>query len=842
MNSGQLISMSKRGFTVEFVYTRDYLATDQYETQPKLFWWTSASRRWHAWSELSFEYGSDVSNKSSVFIQIDDTDAIRTDDTLRVEAIVKSPNYAKVLAGSKAGSDKIYLKTIYKTLAKTGTFKKDMQLRLNTSAPISNASDLKEDRLELRGLLKGKLVIKIKSESVEGDLPMNFASVDHFGMLEENMDYLAPVLNGNYARSIAPFEGGMSTHEKEEINRRGGIFMPSKEILKEVPPSPLWINEAAVVHSMFFWVDYTRHEPDERFYQNLSKIVLERYRVDRSDYIKWVDTQFSSTGETISVDFLKACEIMADMVTILPTRLPYIGDFTYLQRRKTGSRDPQKKSIESFHDAMRLMAGDCEDDSALIHYIARGLEIGQTKNADLSVSHKIHGGWTDPLLDSMQRIAHIYVGCGQLGTVTSKFLEKIHGVLPIIGSEKDNNAEIGAHMWWEWIPAQKFENLINATRKTGEKFSIYSEERTRRMPWESKLPWLVCEGTGYLTPLIAPVETYYTSEEDKKNAILERGRVFSFLKNIFKSSSLFKDKSTFQKIAPPIKDQNQMRISTFYRKSTKTYTDRLMREGMNVGEFTWTQIQGYHKEGFNERWTYGVDLRNKLVIPTNSEDQVIIGLTPTPGYTKSELDYTKSALRQQAPHSNPEITRDIPEIEREVQEMRESLARAGFVGPISSKFSHGFPNPDTIFVNFYFIPGSVTGMDIAHGLSEANSSQIIGPVEIAAEIIADDLYNIRLTVCSSDNFITAMKKAEENFNVRRPETRIVDITYKILIKPENGKEITMEFDTQEEQWAFHAGLTGDDKFVGYTDYECDAYEKGKEWVLENPMNFVVVVS
>lgn len=403
------------------------------------------------------------------------------------------------------------------------------------------------------------------------------------------------------------------------------------------------------------------------------------------------------------------------------------------------------------------------------------VEVGRPELADSKVSHKIHGSWNDPLLQSMQKVCRIYVGLGTLGSVVGAYLgqkEKTDKPTPpVIYSYDDMNVDLGYHMWYEYMPVAKLESLINKTNPAS-KFSVYPGET--RAPWEKKMPHHVLEGTGYLSSDLLPIGEYFKGDPveasrritDRKNNLLATVYLMKNTKTL-KSGQIQRQQYMTENIP-------DVRLTRFYRDTTHCYTDKLMRLNFNIGEFTWSYMsprikerdgvaENYPSGNGGNAWKWGVPLRDKLLGVQN------LGLVVTPGHTDDELHAMKSVTRQMPPLDNPLPT--SAETEAKVVKLCEHLNESAkkFV----EKRTHS--KPFSVPINVYYKYADLTSEvqdGILHDIKEFPG---ICDASISPECLTEDILNVRISLSITDRFEAAgviMKEKDTMLFGKQPDSRI----------------------------------------------------------------------
>ena len=669
------------------------------EVEPTLYCWNSAHHNWDSWTSIDdkFTQQDQWSQWKKICLSIEDKTKLRLDDAAWFQVLVKSPNIVGGRSLSKAGTGSFLLCQMAK---EEDEFARELDLTMPTYVDRSTKKPLLKGRLRLRFREKGKITWSSwKFNPTPGPYDRLFVNEKRINL----------VLSAAVWRNMYPF--------MEQAETDGAAFRPSTESVRRVH-APIWTNEAGQMPGMWFWVDYSQNnEGAEPYLSQLARIALERYRLKPEQYIQTIREQFSSvrSGEkNITAEFRRAVHVWADMLTIPSTSMPYIGDYTFVPRKGFFTRSAfQRVSIESFHDALRLRGGDCEDLGRLIHFHNSLLEYGR---------------WRDPLLVEMQRISHIYVGMGSLGTVTDPSLvghkEGPNEGFPIIDSPEDKELEskLGAHMWWEAVPLAKTEKLINRTRPASDPFRLYPQEK--RHSWEEDLPHLIGEGTGYLDPVLQPPRND-----------LERGEKIGHMKAM--RSALLRcpglQKGRFQGTQRMLNDKPAMRYSSFYRRTVQCYTDKFVREGYNVGEFTWA-VKAPSRGGLD--WTYGVNMRDKL----NDDDRDgPIALFPSPGYTDEEISAVRAILRQSPPHARAHLDptkTDDPSVARLQQAFDDATGgRPRHASAVDEISPH--------FINIYFHPDDIEERSLCEDVKRNDNIQ---RVLVKQEFLSGGISNIRLQI------------------------------------------------------------------------------------------------
>lgn len=725
--------------SLNFQFEADNLAPERYEANPELIWWNSTNRHDVIYTPIKFLNEHKLTSvKTQLDIPISNPGELHVDDYLGVECLVESINDEGIRAKSKAGSALILLSKLLKMTTRETI---NVDLRMNTMF----------DGNRRKAFKKGAVKIEIREHPGKDSWRFVPYLEKNVPFLDENIPLYDEVLTRMCNRAIIPFV--------EEIRE----FDPTEEVLRRYQ-LPCYNNEVFPLPGVFFWVDYTKHPADEHFLYNLAKIALDRYQVSKKDFIRSVDNQFDAKSSRLNDDFRQCVIIVSDMICTPSISLEYIGDFTYVSKRgsrnvedyiSTGDEEEEeeeenlseydkigrKKDIESFHDALRMKAGDCEDLAGLNHRVATLLLIGRPEYKNGYDRHRKYGGWKSKLLDRMQKIAHLYVGFGSLGSVTARYLgeDKSESTLvkqpPIEGSVQDRRADIGAHMWWEWIPLCVVEKFINNGIKDQKNHIILFPDDPHS-EWEYDLPHIVGEGTGYLHPLLKPPKEYYHESGERKEVEKMNEEKLCVLKDVLSDCPMFK-KFQFQKLQTMKSIVPGSRLSCFYRDSIHLYTDRFLLEGIPVGEFTWVKSTDKHK-----KWQWAASMYTKLY-----ERQENIILMPSTYYIEEEIPFIHSITRLLPPLKEFSLSRTF--------EFNENLLKR--VDALKSKLEYELSGRDEPEKYTFF--NVIIRSTRFHKKTEREEKEqdrklveqivkceLIYKVDVSLEVITDDIHNVRLQI------------------------------------------------------------------------------------------------
>lgn len=435
---------------------------------------------------------------------------------------------------------------------------------------------------------------------------------------------------------IDKFTKGMATVTEKDasgkvIRTRGWTFDPSLPEGKNIH-APFNKGNMHTLPGFTYYHDRAMQRlPTAPFVLNVARIVLERRGMTEKEFIEYaknpvivLDEQpddLSPPGRerkgkkrlVINPGFVRALRILGEIATAFPTSMSYRGDYADLNtdaisnyeeilsdsdkfhhaehasgmtRRSAGTgshtryfrhsgkpwQEALKVGTEAFGDGMMDRSGDCEDFAKLITRMLAGMYSTKSKH---------------PTIISIQSMLHRYVPFANLSSVTSASIrtapsdddsegsggtsEQIGAV--IVGSRKDLNAPIGAHMFSSLLNKQEVlkgiqrtssrvehlpdgtrlseadqmeiaenvlhksmwrissdtkENVETSSSSIGESFSTDEDSTMNgvsRVEMEEFVrewtPPLILEGTGQSNALVNAVSSYYHTLEDKKSSINE---------------------------------------------------------------------------------------------------------------------------------------------------------------------------------------------------------------------------------------------------------------------------------------------------------------------------------
>ena len=578
----------------------------------------------------------------------------------------------------------------------------------------------------------------------------------------------------------------------DEARLRGDYFAPSHEALTPLH-APLWNTNISVPQWMFW--HQTGDRPTGRavralgaVFVNALDIVLQRHdwKGGKTDFVALVLKQTQNLeSEEYDPRYTYACAVLCDVCCLFATQLYYKYDETYVPAQSSGpgggwfsSKSWERLDVESFHDAARMLGGDCEDLASLIHRMFRWLQLGDPALRATAVdgrlrdteAHRIHGGWRDEGLDALQRMTLWYISGGSIGSVTSARIKPgAGGKKPdlIINGDLDESLDIGGHMWNSMIPVTRAEELLARFDKHGRKPRLRPYYPRKEYPgWVKFMPYLVGEGTGSLYPLIMPLQTYMPDRDSKARARKIHQRRLTALQVIqFETRSLRRHQ--VQRWSGDVDPTPDRRPSYFYRRESNFFTDDFANNDIPHWFVTWARraprvpetataaVAAIPGGAPDNRPTWGVDMRDKIMADSETfgDGKPNVALIMGPATTPEQMASFETRRKQLCPWKIPassdaaradvqqRVFVHIPAFQRSVQDiLGESGALARSLGS-AEDFS-------STRVNVVFMRDSFGDERERVGALE-DLRRIAGKVlraDTVAEYVYDGAHSVRLSL------------------------------------------------------------------------------------------------
>ncbi len=369
--------MEKNRFLkIHFIY-QGKLAGNPYEVNPYLYWWSSTIRNVKngtARSPIKFlNEENQISSKMIVNVPISNSDTYQLDDNIWTECIVHSPSQEGKYVGSRAGALHVTLKDIYDQILENGKWKRKRNDLLMNQMKTDHGQPYKKGEL-----IKMKILLHENPFIKNWKFPSN--SPGPYDIVPKNGQFLSKVLNMSVMSALFPY-----TDTAGKMNLQ---FQPSVSRIESIH-APLWVSNIEVP-GWCYWIDYSDYEPDEPFMTNLASVALDRYGINRNQFLHIADKQLQTISDNYDEDFHTVVAVTMNACAILSISLYYKSDESYSVEKERSffifqNNTPtiRKKSIESFNDALLMLGDDCEGLGVLIHRVMRIMapmppEIAQT--------------------------------------------------------------------------------------------------------------------------------------------------------------------------------------------------------------------------------------------------------------------------------------------------------------------------------------------------------------------------------------------------------------------------------------------------------------------------------
>jgi hypothetical protein len=312
---------------------------------------------------------------------------------------------------------------------------------------------------------------------------------------------------------------------------------------------------------------------------------LVRMEMSGSDFAATVNATLSETKSQakVSLDFFKACSVLATFLSIIATASPYVSDIAKVPGTKSHVLD-----VENFKQP-RVDNQDCEGDAVEINVLYKEVvQLDLTNNVESLSKSQISE------LQALKRLALLYVPLICLGAVTSaSFSNKVSAT----------SEDIIAHEFFVLMPRHEFSLR---TRQLDSGAWVASQVESpfgvlNAFERAGSLPMLVCEGTGEVYPLQAPLAWYRdrcSDEVDWDSTLLAFRKIDKFQNRVNKT--LFGKDENVKTISYPVsmtKEDMDQTPPRFYLYVNSAYVSYEPLLNMGVMDVTF---------GSTESMTYGV--------------------------------------------------------------------------------------------------------------------------------------------------------------------------------------------------------------------------------------------
>ena len=546
------------------------IAPRKYERAPVLLMWTNGCKeRLLAVHSVAWRNRSQTHARvNKITIPVDKKAKMAADAALHIEALAQMDNELGQHMRARVGYARIFIKDIV-----------DAALRDGNKATVS-AELILYNYEEGKGKRFSKGTITLQNIDLgQYASGAKFRDAHAFSMLPSNEQFISSTFRNLIGRSILPYT--------EQAAAAGLAIAPVDPALQRVH-APFYNTTAGLTYGAFYWITPNESSPAasqklQPFYDSLIEIVLARVNRTASWFRSVVEGQFARNADRpddYDDRFTEAARLVGEAVCVPSTSLPYVGDSVNINQR--GDKLPYVSenvhATESWDCAICRNGGDCEDLACLIHRCYRGLRTGTFEKSSLAAL--------------AQSILRLYIGGGSLGSVLSAALgndanDAEAAKKPyIIGTRRDNDVKVGAHMWYELVPAYKFVALLKRTTN-----NVPDNLELLTPAWRIHLPHMICEGTGRLDPLQRPRISYdcNSTREQRLEEIAAQERRRDSLRHLL-------EKTRVTKLMQIVRQQQQLtrlpnaRVNHFYRHSTGFVTADLLDRGYSVMEFMWAQV------------------------------------------------------------------------------------------------------------------------------------------------------------------------------------------------------------------------------------------------------------
>lgn len=538
------------------------------------------------------------------------------DATLWIGARIYAPSEEGPLVGGRAGCAGVHFQDLRERLALALEDENDdpILLKLRMSQPgVPGKDRYHKMSVRILGFVNDKVRNAVRAWTCS-------RTIGQFDYVKAKMPRHDDLLNEYVNVSLFPYT--------DVAKRQDVFFRPSHHAVEPIH-APMWLDNVAVP-GFAFWMQTGVPRYDDamtEFMKTAAATVLERHdwphgipgavsvpgapgvpstslgrpppsRATQAAnaFVGVVNTQFrhtSSTDTHYNDTFTYAVAALMDTCSLLAVSTFYRFDEMW-RVDQHWFREPsvKKAQIESFQDALAMAGGDCEDVGSLTHRVFRWLQLGDPNLADHSRYWTTFGGWRDPVLDAMQRIAYWYVSGGTLGSVTAARFHPQPGGVPqlLIRSDEDEHLPVGGHMWQEAIPVVKFETLVRRMNQSGmSRDNTVRPDHPGRYPgWIKFLPHTIGEGTGSVYPLVLPLTQYMHSDAGRAAAMTKHTNMIGALKRLQHKTSVL-GRMQVERWSDRTKSVPDARVNYFYRRATKFSTDDLALRYIPRFDFIWAR-------------------------------------------------------------------------------------------------------------------------------------------------------------------------------------------------------------------------------------------------------------
>lgn len=422
-------------------------------------------------------------------------------------------------------------------------------------------------------------------------------------------------------------------------------LMPSSSELDRIN-LPVWKGNVDLVGDLYAY-NFDKVKPDENCFKNLADIAFKDNNVSREWFIQ-NSKECLKTPKTPSVSTAFICSLIASTACGYAWFVSYMEDKTYtVKSKKLYGGKSIEEGIENFSFMQLLQTGDCEDGAKMNYETIIQIMKGREELKDPKNYWTKDGGWNDPVLQLMQEIlVKYYIPVMVLSSVTSAKVEKEKEAERIeIGSQRDLELPLGAHMYAMLVPSELFKNLLlkGAKYTGGNNYNL----NDGIIPLHGA-PVLVMEGTGRIDNKLLPPKEYVKDEEQRKN--IEKMQE----QNLRARKILINEKSPWgigsvTAIPQYTTDKQETRLNLFYGSTVHWYS-RIPYERWGVNALKFEAVSDPSSR-LDKNPTIGFNIRNIVINDKVQKTELDlkrtenISLIPVGVFDETQMKVAKSLMR-----------------------------------------------------------------------------------------------------------------------------------------------------------------------------------------------------
>lgn len=408
---------------------------------------------------------------------------------------------------------------------------------------------------------------------------------DIFQFTERNMALLQSEMQEAIRASIWPYTSAASA-KGEQID--------AGSPLNRRVHAPVYNGPDGWKPGYAYFINPGRRAPEwsqrnENFLLDVFGAVLARHNRSADWFVGVTSAQLARRDDKYDDRFTEACALVGEALAAPSVSLPYIGDevdtASRVRTNAHGSVSWSESSVhgvESFDWAQLRRGGDCDDVGRLIYSTYTSFR---------------DGAWRHPTLKAVQALLRCYTAAGVLSSVLGAQLsDERHRKQPfVVGTKRDSEVEIGAHIYTQLIPEHKFLALVKRVNRDLDVATLRGKGAPTA-PWREAMPHLILEGTGRLHPLQRPRLSYVTSSDSAvRERFVARERALAALVRFIAQNAVAPYNGAMMSLQSVVQVQRHQRqterianarLGFFYRDPTHLMTDEFLQRGFPVADFT----------------------------------------------------------------------------------------------------------------------------------------------------------------------------------------------------------------------------------------------------------------